>query len=75
MSTVEGLRATGAIKWYNKEKGYGFIQMPGGGRDVFVHANQLRKSGIENGVNEGEKVTFNIDNGNRGEFATNIKKV
>ncbi len=64
----------GVCKWYNKEKGYGFIQLPGGGLDVFVHANQLRKSGIENGINEGDKVTFSIDKGPKGAFATNIKR-
>lgn len=65
----------GVTKWYNKEKGYGFIQLPGGGLDIFVHANQLRKAGIEHGLNEGEKVTFNIDKGPKGSFATNITKL
>lgn len=64
----------GVVKWYNKEKGYGFIQLPGGGLDVFVHANQLRKSGIENGLNEADKVTFSIDKGPKGAFAVNIKR-
>ena len=64
----------GSTKWYNKEKGYGFIQLPGGGLDVFVHANQLRRSGIENGLNEGDKVTFTVDKGPKGKFATNIKR-
>lgn len=63
----------GSIKWYSKEKAYGFIQLPGGGLDIFVHANQLRRSGIENGLNEGDKVTFNIEKGPKGSFATNIK--
>lgn len=71
----EDVLVKGVTKWYNKEKGYGFIQLPGGGLDVFVHANQLRKSGIENGLNEGDKVTFSIDKGPKGAFATNIKRV
>jgi cold shock protein len=73
MSSVEP-RVQGQIKWYNKTKGYGFIQLPSGGLDVFVHANQLRRSGIENGLNEGDRVTFVIDKGPKGAFATDIKK-
>jgi cold shock CspA family protein len=42
--------------------------------DVFVHANQLRWSGIEDGLAEGDKVTFTIDKGPKGPFATNIKQ-
>ena len=63
----------GVVKWYNKTKGFGFIQLPGGGLDVFVHANQLRRSGIEDGLVEGDKVTFTIDKGPKGPFATQIK--
>lgn len=65
----------GQVKWYNKTKGYGFIQLPGGGRDVFVHANQLHKSGIQDGLHEGDKVTFLIETGKKGDFATSIKLV
>lgn len=74
MSSELGL-VKGCVKWYNKDKGYGFIQLPGGGLDVFVHANQLRKSGIENGLSEGDKVTFTIDKGPKGAFATNITRI
>lgn len=74
MSEDVGL-VRGTVKWYNKTKGYGFIRLPGGGIDVFVHVNQLVKSGIENGLNEGDKVTFAIDKGEKGAFAINIKKV
>lgn len=63
---------TGCAKWFNKEKGFGFIQLPEGGMDVFVHANQLRKSGIERALQDGEKVKFVISKGPKGSFATNI---
>lgn len=63
----------GVTKWYNREKGYGFIK--GEGSDVFVHANQLRKCGIEDGLTEGQKVSFTIDQGLKGAFATNITKL
>jgi cold shock protein len=65
----------GSVKWFNTDKGFGFIKLPGGGLDVFVHANQLRKSGIETALQEGEKVTFTVDKGPKGAFATNIKRV
>lgn len=62
----------GVVKWFNQEKGFGFIQMPDGALDVFVHANQLRKSGIERSLIEGEKVRFQLGKGPRGAFAMNI---
>lgn len=62
----------GVCKWYNKEKGFGFIEMPEGGLDIFIHANQLRKSGIERALVEGEKVKFVVSKGPKGQFATNI---
>ena len=65
----------GVVKWYDTTKGYGFIQLPGGGLDVFVHANQLRKSGIENGLREGDKVSFTVSKGKKGAFAINIKRL
>lgn len=66
---------TGAVKWYNKEKGFGFIQLPGGGLDVFVHANQLRKSGFSSALEEGQRVKFRVDKGPKGSFAVNISLI
>lgn len=65
----------GRVKWFNKEKGFGFIQMPNGALDVFVHANQLRKSGLTFSLEEGEAVKFYMNSGDKGPFATNISKV
>jgi cold shock protein len=47
----------GTVKFYNTQKGYGFIQPDDGGKDVFVHATALERSGM-NGLNEGQKVNF-----------------
>lgn len=72
---VNGDFVQGTIKWYDKNKGYGFIQLPGRGLDIFVHANQLRKAGIERALVEGERVQFQTDKGPKGAFATNITVV
>jgi CspA family cold shock protein len=68
----EKVYSTGKIKFFNAEKGFGFIQMPNGVLDVFVHANQLRKSGIERCLVENEEVKFVIERGPKGNFATDI---
>jgi cold shock protein len=66
---------TGLCKWYNEEKGYGFIKINDADRDVFVHANQLRKSGIVNGLTEGDRLRFAIEQGDKGKYAINISRV
>jgi CspA family cold shock protein len=50
---------TGTVKWYNDQKGYGFIQPDVGGKDVFVHATALEQAGIR-GLREGQKVSFEL---------------
>jgi CspA family cold shock protein len=47
----------GTVKFYNGQKGFGFIQPDGGGKDVFVHATALERAGVH-GLNEGQKVSF-----------------
>ena len=74
MSADNGL-AYGTVKWFNTQKAYGFISLPEGGMDVFVHANQLRKSGITRCLLEGEQVKFHISTGDKGQYATDISVV
>lgn len=50
---------TGTVKFYNDQKGYGFIQPDNGGKDVFVHATALERAGIR-GLSEGQKVSFDV---------------
>ena len=69
----EDKRITASVKWYNTTKGFGFLTMPNGGLDCFVHANQLRKSGITRALIEGEQVSFMVSAGPKGQFATEIK--
>ena len=50
---------TGTVKWFNTQKGYGFIQPQSGGSDVFVHISAVERAGL-NTLNEGQKVTFEV---------------
>lgn len=64
--------ATGTVKWFNGQKGFGFIQPDGGGKDVFVHVSAVEKAGIGS-LNEGDKVSYEIV-ANRGkESAENLR--
>ncbi len=51
--------ATGTVKWFNAQKGFGFIQPDDGGADVFVHISAVEKAGLR-GLNEGQKVSYDI---------------
>ena len=55
---------TGTIKWYNDQKGYGFIQPESGGKDVFVHVSAVERSGL-NGLAEGQKVSYEVQTDRR----------
>ena len=57
--------ATGTVKFYNTQKGFGFIVPDGGGNDVFVHATALERAGIRGGLNEGQKVNFETETDKR----------
>ncbi|HEY8572358.1 cold-shock protein [Phenylobacterium sp.] len=52
--------ATGTVKWFNGQKGYGFIQPDAGGPDVFVHISAIERAGL-NGLHEGQKVNFELE--------------
>lgn len=62
----------GTVKWFNPTKGYGFIQMEDGTRDVFVHITELERSGIAN-LAEGQKVTFELATAKGKTSAVNLK--
>jgi CspA family cold shock protein len=51
--------ASGTVKWFNGQKGFGFIQPDDGGKDVFVHISAVERAGMSN-LNEGQKVTFEV---------------
>ena len=62
----------GSVKWYNAEKGFGFVAQDRGGKDVFVHATTLDRSGL-NGLAEGQRVRMQISQGQRGPEARSIE--
>ena len=56
---------TGTVKWFNGQKGYGFIQPDDGGKDVFVHVSAVEQAGMRT-LNEGQKVSFELEQGRQG---------
>jgi cold shock protein len=65
--------ANGTVKWFNDQKGFGFIQQEGGA-DVFVHHSAIGGSGFKS-LKEGDKVTFEIEQGKKGPAAANVHLV
>ncbi|MFE9121342.1 cold-shock protein [Streptomyces sp. NPDC007172] len=63
--------ASGTVKWFNAEKGFGFISQDGGGPDVFAHYSNISGNGFRE-LNEGEQVTFDVGQGQKGPQAENI---
>jgi CspA family cold shock protein len=65
--------ATGTVKWFNAQKGYGFIQPDGGGgKDVFVHISAVERAGLSS-LNEGAKVSFDVVQNKGKDSAENLK--
>ena len=66
------MQATGKVKWFNSEKGFGFIEVPDE-NDVFVHFSAIQGDGYK-ALEEGQEVSFDITEGNRGPQAANVQK-
>jgi cold shock protein len=64
----------GTVKWFNQEKGYGFIIPDEGGEDLFVHYSAIAGSGFRS-LEEGEKVSYEVGQGRKGPQAQNVSKV
>jgi len=65
---------TGVVKWFNEEKGFGFLTPSEGGKDVFVHFRSIASEGFKS-LNEGQQVTFTIEQGQKGPQAANVVAV
>ncbi len=64
----------GTVKWFNPEKGYGFISQDNGGADVFVHYSEIDATGFRS-LDEGQHVEFEVGQGNKGPQATGVRAV
>ena len=64
--------ATGTVKWFNSQKGYGFIEPSDGSKDVFVHITAVEKAGLA-GLKEGQKVTYDVNMERGKPAATNLQ--
>jgi CspA family cold shock protein len=68
------MRTVGTVKWFNDQKGFGFITPEGGQKDCFVHHSAIQGSGFKS-LTEGEKVEFDVVQGQKGPAAENVVKV
>ncbi|EAR55538.1 MULTISPECIES: cold-shock protein [Photobacterium] len=66
-------KATGTVKWFNEEKGFGFITQDNGGADVFVHFRAITGDGFKT-LTEGQKVSYETEQGPKGLQAANVEK-
>ena len=65
--------STGTVKWFNSQKGFGFIQPINGGADVFVHITAVERAGMD-GLQEGQTLSYDLEQGQRGRVsAVNLK--
>ena len=66
--------ATGTVKWFNADKGFGFIAPDDGTKDVFVHQSAINATGYRN-LREGAKVSYEVEEGDKGPKATNVTEL
>lgn len=64
----------GTVKWFNDEKGFGFISCDGE-KDLFVHHSNIKSEGERRSLNEGENVSFDVEDGAKGPIAVNVVKL
>jgi CspA family cold shock protein len=64
----------GTVKWFNAEKGYGFIAPDAGGEDVFVHFSAIQSNGYKS-LDEGQKVEFEVTQGQKGDAAADVRPI
>ena len=67
------MSVNGKVKWFNPTKGFGFIERDDKEKDVFVHVSALKSAGMDN-LNEGQAITFEVEQGPKGSNAVNLQK-
>ena len=67
-------QTTGTVKWFNEEKGFGFLQQDEGGKDVFVHFRAIKGDGFRT-LAEGQRVSFEVEQGQKGPQAANVELI
>ncbi len=68
------MATNGQVKFFNTTKGFGFIAPDGGGKDVFVHVTAVQAAGLR-GLNEGQRISFDVEADKRGPKAVNLKLI
>jgi len=68
-------RVSGTVKWFNNEKGYGFIAPDNGSKDVFVHYSEIQAAGTYRSLDEGDRVEMTIEQGAKGPQATKVVRI
>lgn len=66
--------AEGSVKWFNESKGFGFIEVDGQEKDVFIHHSAIAMQGFRT-LSEGQRVSFDIEQGQKGPSAVNVKTI
>ncbi|KDQ18144.1 hypothetical protein BOTBODRAFT_551595 [Botryobasidium botryosum FD-172 SS1] len=69
------VKIKGSVKWYNDEKGFGFVAPDDGGKDVFVHTSEIITSGASRTLTEGQRVELEVKDGPRGPQAANVTPI
>jgi CspA family cold shock protein len=65
---------TGTVKWFDKSKGYGFVSSENGSKDIFIHISAVEAAGFQS-LNEGQRISFDIESNKGKDSAVNIKKL
>ncbi|MEX0771223.1 MAG: cold shock domain-containing protein [Balneolaceae bacterium] len=65
----------GKVKWFDAEKGFGFIEPEDGGKDIFVHRNNIENLGFQEGLRDGEEVEFSVEETPKGLSATEVRRL